>query len=79
MDFELLCCPECGEPLLDDFRDSATGSREYEGPFGHVCQWDFRDVPIECPGCGAALRLNGSIVEEAGASEEKLDVTAVQA
>ena len=46
MDFELPCCPECGEPLLDDLRDFATESREYEGPFGHVCQWTFRDVSL---------------------------------
>ena len=76
MDFELPCCPECGEPLLDDLRDFATESREYEGPFGHVCQWTFRDVSLECPGCGIELQLNGQIVEEAGASEQELKITA---
>lgn len=75
LDFELTCCPECGEPLLDDLRDFATESREYEGPFGHVCQWTFRDVELECPGCGADLLLNGTIVEEAGANDQDLTVT----
>ena len=75
MEFELLSCPECSEPLLEDLRDYANDSREYEGQFGHVCEWHFRDVELECPGCGCSLLLNGSIVDDGGTEEQDIEVT----
>ena len=66
MEFELLSCPECGEPLLDDLRDYANDSREYEGQFamcanGTSAMWSWNVPAADAVCCSMEASLTTAV------------------